>query len=136
RDRQHDERDRRDDARRVPAERRQRIAGDAGEHRGGEERPSPAAVQAPAATAHGRPQSSASPLALIGPAHLAISSATKCARYSGDRRSVATGAIPRSCSRFLTAGVSSARLVASLSLLTASVGALFGRKNAFQVTTS
>src|SRR5262245_40970593 len=61
-------------------------------------------------------QSTWSPFALIGSAHLAISSTTNLARYSGDLRSSATPVTPISCIRLLIAGVSMARLVASLKI--------------------
>src|SRR5215831_11846251 len=61
---------------------------------------------------------------------------TNLARYSGDLRSSAMHVIPSSYIRLLIAGVSIAWLVASLSFLTISLGAPFGRKKAFQVTTS
>ena len=72
----------------------------------------------------------------MGPAHLAISSTTNRARYCGDLRSGATAVTPISRSRLSTTGLSIAWLVASLSRLTISGGAPFGRKKAFQVTMS
>src|SRR5262249_34555787 len=78
-------------------------------------------------------QSTVTPLALIGPAHFSISFLTNWPRYSGVARSWGTITAPSPSSRSLTAGVFIAWTVASLSFLTTSAGASFGRKMAFQV---
>src|SRR5262244_2216672 len=78
-------------------------------------------------------QSTVTPLALIGPAHFSISLLTNWPRYSGVARSSGTITAPSPSSRSLTAGVFIAWTVASLSFLTTSAGASFGRKMAFQV---
>ncbi len=81
----------------------------------------------------GRRQSTITPLALIGPAHLAISSFRNLPRYSGVARSFGTITAPSWVSRSRTAGVFIAWTAASLSFFTTSAGAFFGRKSAFQV---
>ena len=67
----------------------------------------------------------------MGPADLAISSTTNRARYCGACAGRDWAVTPISRSRLSTTGLSIAWLVASLSRLTISAGAPFGRKNSF-----
>jgi len=76
------------------------------------------------------------PLALIGPAHLAISLTTNFARYSGDLRSGATRSAPISLRRSCKAGVRRVASMASCSLPTIGAGVPLGRKIAYQVEAS
>src|SRR5262249_11041812 len=73
------------------------------------------------------------PLALIGPAPFSSSLWRNWRRYSGVARSSETITAPSPSSRSFTTGVFIAWTAASLSFLTTSSGAPFGRKIAFQV---
>jgi len=68
------------------------------------------------------PHSIASPLALIGPAHFAISLTTNFCRYSGDLRSSSTTMAPMSLRRCCTDGVSIAATAAACSFATIAAG--------------
>src|SRR5262249_28941501 len=73
------------------------------------------------------------PLALTGPSHFLTSAARNWTRYTGERRSRATGPPPTSLRRCCKAGESSAATVARLSLCTIAGGVLAGRNNAYQL---
>src|SRR5262249_1245282 len=73
-------------------------------------------------------QSPVTPLALIGPAHFSISLLRNWPRYSGVARSSETITAPSPSSRSFTVGVFIASTAASLSFLTISASAPFGRK--------
>src|SRR5262249_32748994 len=78
-------------------------------------------------------QSTVTPLALIRPAHFSISFLTNWPRSCGVGRSSDTTTAPGPSSRSFTVGVFIAWTAASLSFLTTSADAPFGRKVAFQV---
>src|SRR4051812_24976173 len=81
-------------------------------------------------------QSSITPLALIAPAHLAISFSTKFCRYWDVLRSGETIVKPISVARCWTEGVFNVATVASWSFCTIDVGAPLGRKKPYQLPTS
>src|SRR5262249_44547549 len=91
---------------------------------------------APAALGGCRSQPLDTPLALLGTAHLAISSGMNFARYSGLRRSGASTVTPTLSSRSRTAGESSASLVAPASRCTMTPGVPFGNTKAIHALQS
>src|SRR5258708_2370341 len=79
------------------------------------------------------PFQSWTPLALIGPAHFLISSATNLARYSGDCRSGPARSEPIALSRSFMTGVFMAATAAAWRLRTTGSGVPFGRNKAYQL---
>src|SRR5215211_5385524 len=78
-------------------------------------------------------QSVDAPADLMGPAHFSISRAKKLARYSGLRRSAATGVAPSASSRSRTVAVSSVSPKAALRRRTIASGVPAGKNMACQL---
>src|SRR5262245_36537105 len=79
------------------------------------------------------PDQNETPLALIGPSHFLISAARNCARYCGERRSGAITSPPTCLRCCCKDGISSAAIVARLSLWMIGCGVFAGRKSAYQL---